>query len=321
MTTKRSKIMLLTGLIALSFVLETNSLRAKSTEEPCTLNVSNPKLGSEAQILIETNVVEVLTSDLNGADWAKMLQPSLNVNAGKAINWDSIILGAGADTVGQVTMSVQDAETIIHALQKSGKGTITNMPKTRVPVVLYSTVSKLRPAYQIPTSNVKSNGVYTLSGFNTFTTGTSLNLAATLIDKGIADINVTISVAKEIGEQEITATSYSPTQRVPIISNRTITTSANVPLGMTVMIGGLTEVVNNKSEASTPLSKLLLFTKTWFGKKDQTTTIVFLTPTLIYPNKNLTPLFPITNHIGLNNSRLFTEGNYKESKTARNLTN
>lgn len=275
-----------------------NALIVKATEtmhravSEYIKNVDKP----EPQILIETKVVEVTVTDelIYGVDW-KGLDEGITITA-QAADID-LINFAGSLASGNtfsLILTTNEVSATLRAFQKYGNGSVVNMPKTmtrsNVPVAMSSTITDATPSYQLATGTGGSGAVSTPSGFNTFTTGLTIDLVPQLLDNGMIDINVNPNVANKIGEQKIAATETTPEQTVPIISSRSITASAVVPSGMTVMIGGLTEQAASDNENGIPvLQKIPILGKTLFGSSDKTTgrktLLIFLTPKIIYPDQ------------------------------------
>jgi type II secretory pathway component GspD/PulD (secretin) len=106
------------------------------------------------------------------------------------------------------------------------------------------------------------------------------------------DININPTVANQVGERTIDANTQTgvPKQTIPIISSRSLTTSAVVPSGMTIMLGGIVETKNTDSSGGIPiLSQIPVLGKTVFGNTNKNdsrkTLIVFVTPKVIYPDQ------------------------------------
>lgn len=275
----------------------TNSLVVKATEEEHNMIEKYLKRADkpEPQILIETKVLELTTDgSLNlGSDWNRMLgeEGGLRIEGSGQWNmdWGSIIFGGGG--VPNLSVRVQNAEVVIRALQRLGKGTITNMPKTLtrsgVPVAISSTITQSSPSYQIANNN--GGTVTTPSGFNTFTTGLTIDVVANLLENGVIDLNINPTVANKIGETPVDG-GVGGRQSIPIISTRSITASASIRSGMTIMIGGLTEVSQTEQKTGIPvLSQVPILGKTVFGntlkQHVRRTLLIFLTANVIYPEE------------------------------------
>ena len=252
----------------------------------------------EPQILIETRVVEVTLSDklLYGVDWSQALGKGFKIKGSATDidlkNFSKVLSGGGQ--AWSLFLSVPETEVTIRAFQELGDGSVINMPRTmtrsNVPVSISSTVTDATPSYQISTGTGGTGGVSTPSGFNTFTTGMTIDVVPQILDNGMIDININPSVANKVGEQKIPATPTTPQQNIPIISSRSITTSAVVPTGMTIMLGGITEARKIENSGGIPiLSRLPILGKTIFGNTEKSqerkTLIVFVTPKIIYPNQ------------------------------------
>jgi Flp pilus assembly secretin CpaC len=248
----------------------------------------------EPQVLIETRVVETTLSELMkyGTDWQQALDQGITIKAA-GFNMDLINSMASGGTW-SLFLTVPETEVTIRAFQEMGNGSVVNMPRTMtrsgVPVAISSTITDATPSYQLSTGTGDSGATSTPSGFNTFTTGMVIDVVPQVLENGMIDININPTVANKIGEQKIPATDSTPEQNIPIISSRSITTSAIIPSGMTIMLGGLTEQVKTDNSAGIPiLSKIPLVGKTVFGNTDRNdarkTLIVFVTPKLIYPDQ------------------------------------
>lgn len=251
----------------------------------------------EPQIMIETKVVEISISDLleYGTDWSDALGKGITVNwEGAVVNLSDVFSGGGAGTW-SAFLTIPEASITIQAFQKMDNGAVMNMPRTMtrsgVPVSISSTITDATPSYQIATGT-SGSAVSTPSGFNTFTTGVTIDVVPQILDNGMIDINVNPTVANQVGERTIDANEATgtPKQTIPIISSRSLTTSAVVPSGMTIMLGGIVETKNFTNDGGIPvLSKIPFLGKTIFGNTDKEdsrkTLIVFVTPKIIYPDQ------------------------------------
>jgi type II secretory pathway component GspD/PulD (secretin) len=252
----------------------------------------------EPQIMIEVKFIELKVDNSvdYGTDWSTMLEKGLKVKmeGTETFDWGSIVFGAAGGTAGQLTLSVENAEVVIRAFERFGNGKVTNMPKTMtrssVPVSISSTVTEATPAYQLSTTTGGVGSVSTPSNYNTFTTGMTIDLVPQLMANGIVDVNMNPTVSNRIGETVIPAAGSTPEQVIPVISSRAITTSASVPSGMTIMVGGLTSLSDGVNNAGIPvLSQIPFLGKTVFGNtaktKTRQTMIIFVTPTVIWPDE------------------------------------
>jgi general secretion pathway protein D len=278
----------------------TSSLVIKTTKEKQKMvaqylaNVDKP----EPQIMIETKVVEISMGELleYGTDWSDALGKGITVNwEGARVNLADVFSGGGSGTW-TAFLTIPETSITIRAFQEMDKGSVMNMPRTMtrsgVPVSISSTITDATPAYQIATGTGGTGAVSTPSGFNTFTTGLTIDVVPQILENGMIDINVNPTVANQVGERTIEANVQTgvPKQTIPIISSRSLTTSAIVPSGMTIMLGGIVETKNTDSSGGIPiLSQIPVLGKTVFGntnKKDsRKTLIVFLTPKVIYPDE------------------------------------
>jgi general secretion pathway protein D len=173
------------------------------------------------------------------------------------------------------------------------KGSVMNMPRTMtrsgVPVSISSTITDATPSYQVTAGSGVNGTQATPSGYNTFTTGLTIDLVPTILENGMVDININPSVANKVGDKPV-KTPDGGESTIPIISSRSLTTSAVVPSGMTIMLGGIVETTNTESGGGIPiLSRVPVLGKTLFGNNNKTdsrkTLIIFVTPKLVYPDE------------------------------------
>ncbi len=278
----------------------TSSLVVKTTKEKQKMvaqyvaNVDKP----EPQIMIETKVVEISMGELleYGTDWSDALGKGITVNwEGAKVNLADVFSGGGTGTW-SAFLTIPEASITLRAFQEMDKGSVMNMPRTMtrsgVPVSISSTITDATPAYQIATGTGGTGAVSTPSGFNTFTTGLTIDVVPQILDNGMIDININPTVANQVGERTIDANTQTgvPKQTIPIISSRSLTTSAVVPSGMTIMLGGIVETKNTDSSGGIPiLSQIPVLGKTVFGNTNKNdsrkTLIVFVTPKVIYPDQ------------------------------------
>lgn len=278
----------------------TSSLVVKTTKEKQKMvgqyiaTVDKP----EPQIMIETKVVEITMGDLleYGTDWSDALGKGITVNwQGTRVNLADVFNGGGTGTW-SAFLTIPEASITIRAFQEMDNGSVMNMPRTMtrsgVPVSISSTITDATPAYQLATGTGGTGAVSTPSGFNTFTTGLTIDVVPQILENGMIDININPTVANQVGERTIEANvqTGTPKQTIPIISSRSLTTSAMVPSGMTIMLGGIVETRNSESSGGVPiLSRIPVLGKTVFGNMDKEDTrktlIVFVTPKVIYPDE------------------------------------
>lgn len=276
-----------------SLVIKTTKERQKMVAQ-YIVNVDKP----EPQIMIETKVVEISMGELleYGTDWSDALGKGITVNwAGTKVNLADVFSGGGTGTW-SAFLTIPETSITIRAFQEMDKGSVMNMPRTMtrsgVPVSISSTITDATPAYQIATGTGGTGAVSTPSGFNTFTTGLTIDVVPQILENGMIDININPTVANQIGERTIDANTQTgvPKQTIPIISSRSLTTSAVVPSGMTIMLGGIVETKNTDSSGGIPvLSRIPILGKTIFGNTNRNdsrkTLIVFVTPRVIYPDE------------------------------------
>lgn len=276
-----------------------NSLVIKTTEEEHEI-VSQYLEESdtpEPLINIETIIVEVNLDDelMYGVDWSNFLGRK-GISIGTAANdlEGEVNLNQFFNRLAQmiyapasIILDVPDASLVIRDFQRLGKGTVVSRPfvKTRsgVPVSVSSTV--VNPFQR--SSVVPSDGqaIVSSDGFDTITTGLTIDFVPRLLSNGIVDLNINPNVAAQIG----TKVSDSG-EETPIISQRTLTTSATLRTGMTLVMGGLTEQTSQNSNAGLPpFNKLPIAGTTIFGNTDSTknrrTLLIFVTPTVLYPDE------------------------------------
>ena len=251
----------------------------------------------EPQIMIETKVVEISVGDLlnYGTDYADALGKGITVNwEGARVNLSDVFSGGGTGTW-NAFLTIPEASITIRAFQKLDSGAVMNMPRTMtrsgVPVSISSTITDATPSYQLATGT-GGGAVSTPSGFNTFTTGVTIDVVPQILENGMIDINVNPTVANTVAVKKIPANEAAgtPEQEIPVISSRSLTTSAVVPSGMTIMLGGIVETKNSSNDSGIPvLSKIPVLGTTIFGNRDKRderkTLIVFVTPKIIYPNQ------------------------------------
>jgi type II secretory pathway component GspD/PulD (secretin) len=284
-----------------------NALVIKATEEKQQIVSEYLKSvdKEEPQIMIETKVIDVTLTDalVYGTDWSKALGTGLSATAKFG--------GATASTLfttsgWNLVLTTSEVTATIQAFEQLGKGAVVNMPKTMtrsgVPVSISSTVTQSLQSYQYSTSTGSSGTVSSPSGYNTFTTGMTIDVVAQILDNGLVDININPTVADQVGTTTTggastnNATGAGPaqsntnSQAVPIIATRSITTSATVPSGMTIMLGGLCTTKKVHNTTGIPiLCKIPLVGKTLFGNEniadERDTLIIFVTPVIVWPNQ------------------------------------
>jgi Flp pilus assembly secretin CpaC len=282
-----------------------NAIVVKTTEEKQKMVSDYLKEADvpEPQIEIETKIVDVELNDqlLYGVNWAGVFQSGISVTASGA----SINLLKSMTTTGTLFLTVPQVQATLQAFQTLGKANLLSMPRTvtrsGVPVQLSSAQIQSFQAQQFVTgtaTNASSGSSSLPSGYNTFTTGITIDVVPTLLDNGMVDLNVNPTVANvipnsltgNINNTNSSSANSSTNNSPPTIGTRSITTSAVVPSGMTVMVGGLTQGAHYISQGGIPiLCKMPILGKTLFGnsttQKVNTTVVIFITPKVIYPNE------------------------------------
>jgi general secretion pathway protein D len=114
----------------------------------------------------------------------------------------------------------------------------------------------------------------------------TIDVVANIVDNGKVDLNINPAVASAIDE----GIKDSSGNSVPTILQRSLTTSAVVPNGMTILVGGLIQTQNSDNGSGLPgFSKIPFFGKTVLGNSSKnnskTTLLVFVTPKIIYPDQ------------------------------------
>jgi len=252
----------------------------------------------EAQLAIDVQVVEV-TADNNltqGISWAK----ALGKEGGLTVKLDSENIGTlSFDPINfawnptGVVVSLTNAEATINDFVQKNKGKALSVPrvvtKSGVPVTIRSGVADPVAQYTSVGNTGGGTGVAdnVNNNFNTsytfFTTGIVMDLVGTIFQDGFLDLNVNAVVSRRIGQKEINR------QEVPIISTRAVATTVTVRSGQTVVLGGLYEMLSDYSGGGIPpFDKVPILGDLIFGNKNETKSrknlIVFVTPTIVYPN-------------------------------------
>lgn len=276
----------------------------------------------EPQIVIETRIVEVSVTDskTQGIDWGSLgsgltfgINPTGGTGVGKA--------GTGAGTGGSTTsvagaaasaaaftlfpqgaiLTYPQLSVVLRYLNQQGHASAVSQPRvmTRsgVPVVIASTVQQNIETFQ-PVANASGSGTGAITGAGNstqalqtgtqaFTTGVTMDVLPRLLDNGVIDLNINPQFSSKIGE-----TVGASGQKIPIISQRSTTASVQVRSGLTVAISGLMSLNNSESTSGIPpLDKIPYVGHFLFGKKDRsaskTNLIIFVTPTVLYPNETV----------------------------------
>lgn len=252
---------------------------------------------AEPQIVIDCRIIE-LTADQDsdiGMDWVEAfgggikfsLDPSLASAPSGLFDW-----GAALEFLFFPFGSVVDwpkAEATFRAWEVENKAHAISTPrvvtKSGVPVSIASVIQEPIQTFSAPVGTTGDVNQNTLpSGTETFSYGVMMDVVPRLLADNFVDLNINPMVSQKIGEKEVG--SGDTKQTIPIISQRSATTTVRVKSGQTVVIGGLMSLNDDtKYTGVPPLNKIPLLGDLLWGnskkKNKKTNLLIFVTPRVI----------------------------------------
>lgn len=237
----------------------------------------------EAQIEIDTKLIEITFSDglKTGTDWTNIfsrgITPSIDLTG---IPLNQLRSWGGASSV---IIDTNQLNLTLQAFENLSNSNVLNMPKmltqSGVPTHISSTSTRSIIGQSTATNTTSVNTPTT-----TFTTGTTIDVVPTILDNGRIEININPSVASSIDEGVRDPNGNT----IPTVLQRSMTASAIIPNGMTMIIGGLVQAGSTNNEGGLPgLSKIPVVGKQIFGNssktKTKTTLLIFCTARIIQP--------------------------------------
>jgi hypothetical protein len=252
---------------------------------------------AEPQIVIDCRIIE-LTADEDtdiGTDWAKAfggglnfsLDPSLTSAASGMFDWGAAFeflffpFGSVVDwPKAEATFRLWETENKAHAIS-----TPRVVTKSGVPVSIASVIQEPIQTFSAPVGTTGDVNQNTLpSGTETFSYGVMMDVVPRLLADNFVDLNINPMVSQKIGEKDVGAGDTK--QSIPIISQRSATTTVRVKSGQTVVIGGLMSLNDDtKYTGVPPLNKIPLLGDIIWGnskkKNKKTNLLIFVTPRVI----------------------------------------
>ena len=265
----------------------------------------------QSQIMISTQIVEVDIKEGmdSGVDWSKALGTGLDLklrggttaatspgsttgttgtSGSTATDFIYKLISANSSFPGAV-LSMGEVQATFRYFKENGTGSFLSRPDVitmnGVPTVIRSTLKESirRPTTPTTTGSSTAGSGTTVSnnGLDTFTTGVFLDVVPRILKGGVVNLNIKPTVSSAPGRTS---------DGIPLISERTATTTVNVKSGNTVVIGGLMQLSDNKNGTGLdPLDKL----GGPFGEKKResrrTNLLIFVTPYIIPADKQLEP--------------------------------
>lgn len=252
---------------------------------------------AEPQIVIDCRIIEI-TADQDtdiGMDWAEAfggglnfsLDPSLTTAASGMFDWGAAFeflffpFGAVVDwPKAEATFRLWETENKAHAIS-----TPRVVTKSGVPVSIASVIQEPIQTFSAPVGTTGDVNQNTLpSGTETFSYGVMMDVVPRLLADNFVDLNINPMVSQKIGEKEVGGGDTK--QTIPVISQRSATTTVRVKSGQTVVIGGLMSLNDDtKYTGVPPFNKIPLLGDIIWGnskkKNRKTNLLIFVTPRVI----------------------------------------
>ncbi len=249
------------------------------------------------QVQVEARILEVtLTNDLSfGVQWYLEGLVGGNGSVTQPGNEQQEAIGGGGgnfvpltDTAGSPSGDAlyysfvnHNMQVAIHALEQSGVTKVLSAPSV---VVMNNQVAHFQVGDQIPINTTSLAGVTTTD--STLSTVSS----ATYIPTGvILDVQPRVNpgglVYLEVQQQVSTASASTNQQGNPTISQRAVSTQVAVQSGQTVLLGGMIQQTESRTNTGVPYLNRIPVLGRLFGttgrSRDRTEIIVLLTPKVV----------------------------------------
>ena len=240
----------------------------------------------DGQVLIEAKIVKVnLTDDMDlGIDWQRVfagIRTTLGANF-DVISGD-VIGGTATGGALKVVSARTDSEVVIEALKKITKTDTLASPRIMVgnkqeAKILVGT----KEAFVTTTTTVPATGsTVTAPEIQFVDVGTKLFVTPIIKRNGY----VQLEIRPEVSSAE---TVTFADNRIPIVTSTEAETTVMVKSGVTVIIGGLIEENNVKTQNKVPwLGEIPVLGLPFRGTtntKDKTELVVFMTPQIVMPD-------------------------------------
>jgi len=196
------------------------------------------------QVAVEVTLAEVtLTDTFNlGFEWALLNNKAVTGTPTQVSGAYRATLGGGAGVTS--SLFTTNLTSLINAFAEQKKLEILSRPRL---VILNNKTGNINVGQQVPTVSSEAsaadlnNGSSVLRNISYVTTGMTVNLTPTINSNGILtlDINVVLSEAQTNSTSSIDS---------PLIVNRSLTTSAVMQSGNSILLGGI--ISHNKSDGN-----------------------------------------------------------------------
>ncbi|MBI4341704.1 MAG: hypothetical protein HY598_05425 [Candidatus Omnitrophica bacterium] len=281
-----------------TFTFDARSNTVVITDLPESMARAQQVIGAfdvpDGQVLIEAKIVSVTLTDDNslGIDWQRIF-PGVDTTVrsnlltrGDVISGD--IIGSSATATGaamRYLSSVSDNKALVEALRKIGKTETLSNPRIMVSnnqeaKILVGT----KEAFITTTTTVPATGS-TVSAPEVKTEEVGTKLYVTPNIKG--DGHVQLKIRPEVSSVARTITSVTNTI-VPIVQTTQAETSVLVKSGVTLIIGGLIDTKDARTDNRIPvLGDAPIIGLPFRGKavnKKKSELVVFITPQIILPD-------------------------------------
>ena len=247
----------------------------------------------EGQVLIDAKILKVdLTNSMDlGVDWTKVLG-GLDATARSNFRVLSDIVG-GTATGGALKLvsGTGNSQLIIEALKK-----LTNTETISNPRIMVSNNQEAkilvgtREAVVTTTTTVPATGsTVTAPEIQFVDVGTKLYVTPSVKPDG----HVQMKIRPEVSSSEVTTFQNN---RIPIVTSTEAETNVLVKSGVTLIIGGLIETKDSRTDSRLPVLGDIPFLGVPFrgstGTKKKTELVVFLTPQVILPDGSQAAALP-----------------------------
>lgn len=276
-----------------TFTFDARSNTVVISDLPESLTKARQVIGAfdvpDGQVLIEAKITKVTLNDGTdfGINWKKVLA---GVDMEAAANYDQVtgnVLTGATGTTLRLLTSKADSQVILEALKEVAKTETIASP--RIMAVSNQEAKILvgkKEAFITVTSTVPSTGsTVNTSQVQFVDVGTKLFVTPNVKHDGHIQMKIRPEVSSAPAGDVVTTAEGN---RIPIVTTTEAETNVLVKSGSTIIIGGLIDSSNSKSDKALPwigqIPILGLPFHSTSTQKDKTELVVFLTPQIIMPD-------------------------------------
>jgi type IV pilus assembly protein PilQ len=246
------------------------------------------------QVMIESKFIEVTDTQLNdlGIDWSSLKGLTGTAKLGQTVTstYDNNIsdakpaLGTDYVRVNSAVLSMNSFSMVLNALKSDDKVQMMSNPTI---VTMNNVPAAIHIGEEYPIPNYQYNeekGTYEISGFEYKPIGISMDVTPQVNNNGLINLKIKPEISSKNGTVTFGGASGAS---IPIITQRTTSSTVTIKSGYTLAIGGLMQSTTSGTESKVPLLGRIpglgrLFTNN-SDSKDKRNLVIFITAKILDP--------------------------------------